>query len=65
MSGKVYIEGTAWDDTRLGSILIKSPGDNDSFEKLAAFENGIWSKLKDGLEILEDFGITQSGHSVK
>lgn len=65
VSGKVYIEGTAWDDTRLGSILIKGPGDNDSFEKLAAFKNGSWNKLKDSFEILEDYGITQSGHSVK
>ena len=65
VSGKVYIEGTAWDDTRLGSILIKGPGDNDSFEKLAAFKDGNWINLKDGFEILEDYGITQSGHSVK
>ena len=65
VSGQVYIEGTVWDDTRLGSISIKGPGDNDSFEKLAAFENGSWNKLKDCFEILEDYGITQSGHSVK
>ncbi len=64
VSGQVYIEGTAWDDTRLGSISIKGPGDNDDFVELATFTNGNWT-CKKGFEILENYGITQSGHTVK
>lgn len=66
VSGQVYIEGTAWDDTRLGSISIKGPGDKDAFIELATFTDGNWNyEEKSGFEILEDYGITQSGHTVK
>lgn len=66
VSGEVYIEGYAWDDTRLGSIWIKGPGDSDSFIELATFTNGNWNYEEgSGFEILEDYGITQSGHTVK
>lgn len=64
VSGQVYIEGTAWDDTRLGGIWIKGPGDSDKFAQLATFENGNWT-CESAFEILEDYGITQSGHTVK
>lgn len=66
VSGEVYIEGYAWDDTRLGSIWIKGPGDSDSFIELATFTDGNWNyEEESGFEILEDYGITQSGHTVK
>lgn len=66
VSGQVYIEGTAWDDTRLGSISIKGPGDKDDFVELATFTNGNWNYEEgSGFEILEDYGITQGGHTVK
>lgn len=64
VSGQVYIEGTAWDDTRLGSIWIKGPGTDDTFVELATFTDGNWKREKN-FEILEDYGITQSGHTVK
>lgn len=64
VSGQVYIEGEAWDDTRLGAIYIKGPGDSDEFKKLATFADAKWN-CETGFEILEDYGITQSGHTVK
>ena len=89
VSGQVYIEGTAWDDTRLGSILITDPDGNA--KQVASYEDGKWisedSSSATGIitkatangdslkwkwpdnwvsfEILEDSGISQSGHTVK
>ena len=64
VSGQGYIEGEAWDDTRLGAIYIKGPGDSDEFKKLATFADAKWN-CETGFEILEDLGITQAGHTVK
>lgn len=89
VSGQVYIEGTAWDDTRLGSILITDPDGNA--KQVASYEDEKWisedSSSATGIitkatangdslkwewpdnwvsfEILEDSGISQSGHTVK
>lgn len=70
VSGEVYIEGYAWDDTRLGELLITAPDGTE--KKVASYKDGIWSTVIDGrpdnwksFEILEDFGIRQSGHTVK
>jgi len=70
VSGEVYIEGYAWDDTRLGELLITAPDGTE--KKVASYEDGKWSKVTDGwpenwknFEILEDYGIRQSGHTVK
>lgn len=69
VSGIVYVEGEAYDDTRLGEILIKKPGDGDDFVSMATFKDGNWSQTPAGeavgFEILEDKGITQKGHTVK
>ncbi len=89
VSGEVYIEGEAWDDTRLGSIWITDPDGNA--RQVASYEDGKWisedSSSATGIitkatangdplkwdwpdnwvsfEILEDSGISQSGHTVK
>lgn len=65
VSGVVYVEGTAYDDTRLSEILIKKPGENDAFEKMASFADGKWTYTNDDFKVLEDLGITQKGHTVK
>lgn len=84
VSGEVYIEGEAWDDTRLGSIWIIDPDGGDP-KQVASYSNGKW--ISEGIitkatanddslkwewpdnwvsfEILEDSGISQSGHTVK
>lgn len=90
VSGQVYIEGTAWDDTRLGGIWMTTPGTNETHQ-VAKYEDGKWisedSSSATGIitkatangdslkwewpdnwvsfEILEDSGISQSGHTVK
>lgn len=78
VSGEVYIEGYAWDDTRLGGIWMKTPGSNEAYQ-VAKYEGGKWSEVKTdwpiptgetesnwkSFEILEDSGIKQSGHTVK
>ena len=70
VSGEVYIEGYAWDDTRLGGIWITAPDEKQL--QVASYSGGVWSEVKTGwpdnwksFEILEDFGIRQSGHTVK
>lgn len=89
VSGEVYIEGYAWDDTRLGELLITDP--NGTEKKVASYEDGKWFGLEEpdefgiwkinrdtaniknwswpdnwkSFEILEDYGIRQSGHTVK
>lgn len=71
VSGEVYIEGYAWDDTRLGGIWMTTPGTNGTYQ-VAEYKGGEWSEVKTGwptnwmaFEILEDSGIKQSGHTVK
>ena len=70
VSGEVYIEGEAWDDTRLGGIWITDPKGNE--KQVASYEDGNWSKVTtdwptnwNDFEILEDSGISQRGHTVK
>lgn len=72
VSGEVYIEGYARDDTRLGGIWITAPDEKQL--QVASYDDadGKWSEVKTGwpdnwksFEILEDFGIRQSGHTVK
>lgn len=89
VSGEVYIEGYAWDDTMLGEIWITAPdgkqlqvasyADGKWFGLEEPDEFGIWKINRDtaniknwswpdnwkSFEILEDFGIRQSGHTVK
>lgn len=40
VSGEVYIEGEAWDDTRLGSIWITDPDGKQ--KQVASYSNGKW-----------------------
>ncbi|MBP3562342.1 MAG: hypothetical protein J6J67_07575, partial [Treponema sp.] len=77
VSGEVYIEGEAWDDTKLGSIWITAP--DKKTRQVASYSGGKWSEVKTdwpiptgetesnwkSFEILEDSGIKQSGHTVK
>lgn len=76
VSGQVYIEGEAWDDTRLGAIVMITPKDSTGTgteEHTVATYNksGAWQKTTGwpenwlDFEILEDLGITQAGHTVK
>ena len=75
VSGQVYIEGEAWDDTRLGSIVMITPKDSTGTgteeHTVATYTSGAWQKTTDWPEnwldfkILEDLGITQAGHTVK
>lgn len=73
VSGEVYIEGYAWDDTKLGGIWMTTPG-TDETHQVAEYKDkeGKWSKVTTdwpenwkNFEILEDSGIKQSGHTVK
>lgn len=72
VSGEVYIEGYAWDDTKLGGIWITAPDKKQRQVASYADADGKWSEVKKdwpnnwkSFEILEDFGIRQSGHTVK
>lgn len=73
VSGQVIIRGTAYDNTRHGGIYISDPSASDSNKlQVAKFENGEWSEVKDNwpeywkkFEIVEDYGITQDGHTVE
>ena len=73
VSGQVIIRGTAYDNTRHGGIYISDPSASDSKQlQVAKFENGEWSEVKDNwpeywkkFEIVEDYGITQDGHTVE
>lgn len=75
VSGQVYIEGEAWDDTRLGAIVMITPKDSTGTgteeHTVATYTSGAWQKTTDwpenwlDFEILEDLGITQAGHTVK
>ena len=71
VSGQVIIRGTAYDNTRHGGIYISDPSDSNKLQ-VAKFENGEWSEVKDNwpeywkkFEIVEDYGITQDGHTVE
>lgn len=70
VSGQVIIRGTAYDNTRHGGIYISDPSGAE--KQVANFENGEWSEVKTGwpsywkkFEIVEDYGITQDGHTVE
>lgn len=70
VSGQVIIRGTAYDNTRHGGIYISDPSGAE--KQVAKFENGEWSEVKTGwpsywkkFEIVEDYGITQDGHTVE
>lgn len=70
VSGQVIIRGTAYDNTRHGGIYISDPSGTE--KQVAKFENGEWSEVKDNwpeywkkFEIVEDYGITQDGHTVE
>ena len=70
VSGQVIIRGTAYDNTRHGGIYISDPSGAE--KQVAEFENGEWSEVKDNwpeywkkFEIVEDYGITQDGHTVE
>lgn len=75
VSGQVYIEGEAWDDTRLGAIVMITPKDSTGTgteeHTVATYTSGAWQKTTGwpenwlDFEILEDLGITQAGHTVK
>lgn len=73
VSGQVIIRGTAYDNTRHGGIYISDPSASDSKQlQVAKFENGEWSEVKANwpeywkkFEIVEDYGITQDGHTVE
>ncbi len=72
VSGEVYIEGYALDDTMLGEIWITAPDGKQLQVASYTDDDGKWSEVKKGwpdnwksFEILEDFGIRQSGHTVK
>lgn len=71
VSGQVIIRGTAYDNTRHGGIYISDPSDSKKLQ-VAKFEKGEWSEVKDDwpeywkkFEIVEDYGITQDGHTVE
>lgn len=60
VSGKIKIEGTAYDETRLGSITLKFAG----IEVTSTYSNSTgWSAVAN-LEITDDDGPTQNGHSI-
>ena len=70
VSGQVIIRGTAYDNTRHGGIYISDPSGAE--KQVAEFKNGEWSEVKDNwpeywkkFEIVEDYGITQDGHTVE
>lgn len=70
VSGQVIIRGTAYDNTRHGGIYISDPSGAE--KQVAKFKDGEWSEVKDNwpeywkkFEIVEDYGITQDGHTVE
>ncbi|MFA6938286.1 MAG: Ig-like domain-containing protein, partial [Treponema sp.] len=70
VAGKVVIDGAAYDETRLGSISMTTPGTGETHE-VAKYESGTWSTVKTSWpDNWEDFEITseeepsQSGHTV-
>lgn len=66
VSGEVFINGTSFDDTRIGEIHIVKPDGIDGAEgdvKIIWNENGEW-KVSDGAEILSEEEPSQDGHTV-
>uniref|UniRef100_UPI00298D92EE hypothetical protein n=1 Tax=Treponema sp. TaxID=166 RepID=UPI00298D92EE len=70
VSGQVIIRGTAYDNTRHGGIYISDPSGAE--KQVAKFKDGEWSEVKADwpeywkkFEIVEDYGITQDGHTVE
>ena len=71
VSGKIVINGTAEDETRLLALYINEPSAEKTI-KVAEYNNGSWTKVNTGWPEnwidfhAEDIGrITQSGHKVK
>ena len=66
VSGEVFINGTSFDDTRIGEIHIVKPNGVVGAEgdvKIIWNENGEW-KVSDGAEILSEEEPSQDGHTV-
>lgn len=66
VSGEVFINGTSFDDTRIGEIHIVKPDGIDGAEgdvKIIWNENGEW-KVSDGAEILSEEEPSQDGHRI-
>lgn len=66
VSGEVFINGTSFDDTRIGEIHIVKPDGITGAEgdvKIIWNENGEW-KVSDGAEILSEEEPSQDGHTV-
>ena len=66
VSGEVFINGTSFDDTRIGEIHIVKPNGIAGAEgdvKIIWNENGEW-KVSDGAEILSEEEPSQDGHTV-
>ena len=66
VSGEIFINGTSFDDTRIGEIHIVKPngtagGDGDV--KIIWNEDGEW-KVSDGAEILSEEEPSQDGHTI-
>lgn len=65
VSGIVYVEGTAKDDTRLSEIQIKKPGSDDAFETMATYADGKWTVENNAEFEVTDLGVKQGGHEIK
>lgn len=66
VSGEVFINGTSFDDTRIGEIHIVKPDGNAGAEgdvKIIWNENDEW-KVSDGAEILSEEEPSQDGHRI-
>lgn len=66
VSGEVFINGTSFDDTRIGEIHIVKPDGIAGAEgdvKIIWNENGEW-KVSDGAEILSEEEPSQDGHTI-
>lgn len=66
VSGEVFINGTSFDDTRIGEIHIVKPDGIAGAEvdvKIIWHENGEW-KVSDGAAILSEEEPSQDGHTV-
>lgn len=68
VSGQVYINGTAYDETRIGEIHIIKPDSSSTDEKIIWYEstgeNAGW-QCAEGAEILSEEEPSQDGHTVE
>ena len=64
VSGQVYINGTAYDETRIGEIHVVKPDTKSTDEKIIWYEDGSW-KCAEGAEILSEEEPSQDGHTVE